>query len=257
MFLGKCLMSIRRQTYPNIDVIVVDNYSRDRTREIAEQHAVRVVLSEGIRSKARNYGASSGEGDFILSIDSDMELTSNVITECIAKAEDGFDAVIVSEVSIGKGFWAKCRALEKACYVGDDTIEAARFFKRSAFESVGGYDPQLETGEDWDLSQRIANAEYRIGRIDARIKHNEGKLSLQATISKKHSYGETLERYRRKHPKEAKRQLKLIRPAFVRNWRKLAKDPVHALGLLFMKTGEFIAGWSGFLSTRKKNPRKA
>jgi hypothetical protein len=49
-----------------------------------------------------------------------------------------------------------------------------------------------------------------------------------------------------KHPKEASVQLTLIRPAFIRNWRKLAKDPAHALGMLFMKFCEFGAGWIGF-----------
>ena len=49
----------------------------------------------------------------------------------------------------------------------------------------------------------------------------------------------------KKHPEEAKYQLRLIRPAYTKNWRELAKDTAHALGMLFMKTCEFIAGWIG------------
>ena len=54
-----------------------------------------------------------------------------------------------------------------------------------------------------------------------------------------------LEIYRKKHPKEASVQLRLIKPAFLRNWRKLAKDPAHASGMLFMKVCEFGAAWIG------------
>lgn len=244
-FLEECLRSIRRQTYTNIKVIVVDNYSTDKTREIAEKYGAKVVLCRGIRSRARNVGAGLSKGEFILSIDSDMELTSNVVNECVVKMENDFDAVIIPEVSVGEGFWAECRALEKLCYIGDDLIEAARFFRLEVFERVGGYDGELVFGEDWDLNQRIREAGYRIGRINAFIEHHEGRLSLSKTVKKKYQYGKTLKKYARKHPKEAKRQLKLIRPAFIRNRRKLTKDPVHAFGMLFIKTCEFISGLLG------------
>jgi glycosyltransferase involved in cell wall biosynthesis len=246
-FLGRCLMSVRKQTYPNIAVVVVDRNSTDATRDIAEHYGIRVALSEEGRSEARNAGANLTHGDCILSLDSDMELASDVVSKCVAKVAEGFDAVIIPETSIGEGFWAKCKALEKSCYVGDETIEAARFLKKGVFEKLMGYDPQLEFGEDWDLDQRISEAGYKIGRIDSYIRHNEGRLSLQRAIMRKHHYGRTLERYRNKHPEEARRQLRLIRPAFMRNWRRLKDDPNHALGMLLMKTCELAAGWIGTL----------
>jgi arabinofuranan 3-O-arabinosyltransferase len=169
-----------------------------------------------------------------------MELTPNVVTECVEKVEKGFDAVIIPEVSVGEGFWAKCRALEKECYIGDDLIEAARFFKREIFKKVGGYDGELVFGEDWDLNQRIRKAGYRIGRVRSFIKHNEGRLSLKEAILKKRHYGETLRAYKMKHPNEARRQLSPLRPAFIKNWTKLIADPMHIIGMFVMKTCEFL-----------------
>lgn len=248
-FLEMCLKSVREQTYGNVEVIVVDNYSTDKTREIAERLGVRIVESGAKRSEARNIGAGKASGELVFFVDSDMELTPDVVGECVRKIGEGCGGVIVPEVSVGEGFWARCKALEKACYVDDDLIEAARFFKRSVFDDVDGYDAKLEAGEDWDLNQRVCDAGYKVERVNAFIEHKEGRLSLRDTILKKRYYGKNLKRYERKHPNEARQQLKLIRPAFVRNWRKLAKDPIHALGMLLIKTCEFTAGRIGMMSS--------
>jgi glycosyltransferase involved in cell wall biosynthesis len=240
-FLWKCLQSIRRQTYASTEVFVVDNYSSDNTMEVASRFGARVILFRGARSEARNVGARVSSGEYLLFVDSDMELTCRVIGDCVAKLENGFDAVIISEISVGQGFWAKCRALEKSCYLGDDSIEAARFFKRSVFKTIDGYDVSLEAGEDWDLTCRARKAGYKIGRTNSFVVHNEGKLGLRETVLKKSYYGKTLMYYRSKHPEEARQQLKMMRPAFVRHWRRMAHDPIHATGLLLMKTCEYIA----------------
>ncbi|TRZ49438.1 MAG: glycosyltransferase [Dehalococcoidia bacterium] len=249
-FLEMCLHSIKEQTYPNIEITVVDSYSSDGTKEIAEKFGAKVIESKVGRSEARNIGAKKVRGELILSLDSDMELTPRVFEECVKKVKEGYDAIIIPEVSVGVGFWAKCKALEKSCYIGDDLIEASRFFKREAFEAVKGYDPELEFGEDWDLNQRIRNAGYKIGRIDTLINHHEGRLNLWKNMKKKYQYGKTLEKYQRKHPNEAKQQFRFIRLSFVKNWRKLTRDPIHALGMLFMKTCEFLAWSLGALSQR-------
>ena len=240
-FLEKCLKSIKEQSYSNIEVIVVDSHSKDGTREIAEKYGVQLVISGARIPRVRNIGASLAKGDFIFSVDSDMELTPNVVEECVAKIESGLDAVIIPESSIGEGFWAKCRALEKLCYREDDLIEAARFFKKDVFEGVNGYDIDLLFGEDWDLNQRIKQNGFNIGRVETLIRHNEGRLSIKEVMRKKHFYGKTLHRYLVKHRKEAQKQIAFIRPSFLKNWKKLARDPVHALGLAFMKTCELIA----------------
>ena len=73
-------------------------------------------------------------------------------------------------------------------------------------------------------------------------------MSLTKTIRKKHHYGKTLRRYERKHPVEARQQLNPIRPAFIRNGSKLTKEPMLTLGMFFMKTCEFGAGWIGAVS---------
>jgi len=248
----RCMESIRAQIYPNIEILVVDSCSRDHTREIAEKFGAKVTESKVGRSRARNIGMEKAAGEWILFLDSDMELTHSVIEECVRAVTTGYDAVIIPEISVGIGFWAGCKALEKLCYIEDEIIEAARFFRRSTFKAVNGYDEKLEAGEDWDLTQRIRKSGCMVGRVCVFIKHNEGRLTLWKAIKKKYEYGKTLALYRTKNPVEAKQQFTIFRPAFARNWRNLAKDPAHALGLVLMKTCELCAIELGHLKGKQK-----
>jgi glycosyltransferase involved in cell wall biosynthesis len=248
-FLERCLKAIKAQSYPNIEIIVVDSHSADRTREIAENLGAVVIATHAKRSEARNLGAEKAHGELLFFVDADMELASSVISECVAKVGEGYDGIIIPELSIGTGFWAKCKALEKACYIEDDLMEAARFFKKSVFQRARGYDNELEAGEDWDLSLRIGKM-GKIGRVTVVIKHNVRELRLQEIFLKKHYYGKTLRCYQIKHPEEARIQLSPNRLSFVKHWRRLANDPTHACGMLFMKLCEFSAGGLGFITTQ-------
>jgi len=242
-FLDRCLGSIEKQHYPHFEIIVVDNYSKDNTWKIAKDYGCKIISSRTNRSNARNIGFCSARGGYILSIDSDMELTEDVIIESLRKLKAGFQAIIIPEISVGEGFWTKCKVLERSCYVGDDSIEAPRFFEKSVIDVINGYDTDLVFGEDWDLSLRIRQRGFKIGRINAHINHNEGRLTLQQAILKKRYYGETLQNYAAKHPREARQQLSPFRSAFLKNWRRLAGNPFCAFGMVLMKTCEFSAAW--------------
>lgn len=249
--IGLCLTSVKRQSYSGIEIITVDNHSCDKTRKIAGRYG-QIYLCGPERSAQRNYGAKKARGDYLFFIDSDMELTPQVIEKCVKEIQEGkeFKGIVVPEISVGKGFWARCKALERSCYIGDETMEAARFFKRNIFKKVGGYDKRIAAGEDWDLSQRIKKAGYKVGRISAYIIHHEGHLTLWDSIKKKFYYAQTIDFYRKKHPRLFRRQANIFRPAFFRHWKRLTKDPIHTSGFIFMKTCEFSAGALGFLLTK-------
>jgi len=245
----QCLASIQSQSYSDVELIVVDNNSTDGTPQLAAQYTQQIFAAGPERSAQRNHGVARAHGAFVLLADSDMVLSPCVLEECVARASSDRElkAVVVPEVSVGIGFWARCKALERSCYTGDDTIEAARFFERETFLRHGGYDEAIHGGgEDWDLPQRIRSSGGRIGRVQAHITHLEGRLSLADTMKKKHYYGKTIHRYFAKHPERARQQLRFFRPAFFRHRHRLIADPAHAAGLLFMKACEFAAGGAGY-----------
>ncbi|MDY6866123.1 MAG: glycosyltransferase [Halobacteriota archaeon] len=74
-----CLESIKNQSYGNVEVVVVDGFSGDGTGKIAERYDAKVIESDAKRSRARNIGVKEAKGEFILSLDSDMELTGRVV----------------------------------------------------------------------------------------------------------------------------------------------------------------------------------
>jgi glycosyltransferase involved in cell wall biosynthesis len=243
--LGACLSSIQAQTCERLELIVVDNHSVDATRAIAERLADRVEVCGPERTVQRNRGATIATGDYLLFADSDMRLEPDVVSDCLAALGD-YPAVIIPEVSIGEGYWAHCRALERSCYVGEDSIEAARFFTRAAFMAVGGYDEDLVAGEDWDLNSRVAGGRS-LPRSKSLITHDEGRLRLFAHLAKKWYYGESLTLYLRKHPRDRGRANIVFRSVYFRNWRRLVRHPLLTLGMFFLKACELAAVSAGML----------
>lgn len=248
------LNSITRQTYENIEIIVVDNNSADRTKEISLKYTPNVLNQGPERSSQRNFGAERAKGEYLLFLDADMALSDNVVEKCVATAINSkYLGVIIPEESRGKGFWARCIILEKSFYVGVEGIEAARFFKKDVFFQSGGYDPFLISGEDWDLHNRVSKL-GSIGRISSLIYHNEGQPTFVVLIRKKVYYAKHFSKYLNKNSKESSvsKQTGLLNR--YRIWfsdpKKLFRYPVLGLGMLFLKTCEFGVGGVVYLWSR-------
>lgn len=257
--LEACLKSIENQSYEHVELIVIDNYSTDSTKAIAKQYTKNVFNQGPERSAQRNYGAKKATGKYVVFIDSDMELTTNVVSACITLINDnkGSKAIIIPEESFGIGFWAQCKKLERSFYIGIDAIEAARFFEKSLYDKLGGYDEAMVSGEDWDLSNRVKTI-TKVGRINEFILHNEGKLKLRKNLRKKYYYAGLSRTYLQKQNVQSK-LTNSVGPiqrykVFFSRPTKLFKNPVVGIGLLYLKTCEFIFGALGFaLSTFHPN----
>lgn len=249
--IAKCLTTISKQTYPAIELVVVDNHSVDRTTTIARRFTKNVFIKGPERSTQRNYGATKASGKYLCMIDSDMELGPNVIQECVdaITKSSSVTGVVIPEESFGIGFWARCKRLERRFYLDVPYIEAARFFLRKNFLEVNGYDEDLISGEDWDLSQRIS-AIGKLARSTSFIYHNEGKISLAKSIRKKFYYAKNILPYlASSKSKNVSIQVNVIRRyyLFFSKPRLLFSNPAVGLGMLFMKTCEFMFGGAGVI----------
>ena len=243
-----CLISVKNQTYKNIEIILVDNNSDDNTKEIASKHT-KLVFNKGLeRSTQRNYGAKKANGKYLLFIDSDMTLAEKAVEEGVAIFEkySKVGALIIPEKSVGEGFWGKCKVLEKSFYKGVRWIEAARIFRKRVFDGVGGFDSSLISGEDWDLSHR-AKQVSEVSRITSFVTHNEGKVSLISIINKKYYYSKHISKYVSKSSGSLNVMVVDRYKLFLSKPKKLFQNPILGFGLLFMKTCEFGGGLIGYM----------
>lgn len=234
-----CLDSLRTQEVP-CRVIVVDNHSEDSTREVAGALADVVLVTGPERSAQRNAGARAGTAPVVGFIDSDMILAPGVLSEALHQIQNGASGVIVPEHSVGQGYWSAVRRLERSFYIGVEGVEAARFFRRDVFETVGGFDESLRPGtEDWDLSIAVGER-GRLARTDAVIEHDEGRIGYRDACRKKGYYALSLRDFRAKHGSAALKTA-LDRPYFHRPWKLLRPNPILGGGVLALKAGEATA----------------
>ncbi len=249
--LENLLKSLQKQSYKEIECIVVDNNSTDRTKMIARKYTQNVFNYGPERSTQRNYGAKKANGNFLLFLDADMKLERRVIESCVAKIEKSqTDAVIIPEISYGKSFWSRVKAYERSFYVGDESIEAARFFRKVTFFRVGGFDEKITGPEDWELSDRVRR-QYGISRISIPILHNEGNLGFMELLRKKYYYGKKTPAYLRKAEKGAlvsSKTLFFLRRCFYKRPGYILAHPVLFCAMIFMLTAELFAGTFGMIS---------
>jgi glycosyltransferase involved in cell wall biosynthesis len=235
-----CLRSLRDQDDPSIEIIVIDNFSTDETPAVAARYADVFVQAGPERSAQRNHGAQLATGDVLVFIDADMVVPPSVSRECrnLFDTEPGVGSAVLPELSFGPGYFARCRALEKELYLGDDQVEGTRAFRREAFEAVSGFDPKLNAFEDWDLTDRVRAHGWRIGRIETAIWHDDGAVSPRAQFRKKRYYGAQSARYlaRRGTP----RRRRIVRTSLLRSGHRLLAEPVLAPGLVWLKLVEAL-----------------
>lgn len=94
-YLSRCLDSIVRQTYDNLEIILVDDGSPDRCGAICDDYAGRdqriIVLHKenaGV-SEARNRGLDIATGEYIMFVDSDDYVDKTIVAKLIEAMEDG------------------------------------------------------------------------------------------------------------------------------------------------------------------------
>lgn len=256
--IARCLNSIKKQTYKDVEIVIVDQTSKDKTVEIAKKFTDKIIIREKPKfysppAKSRNMGAQIAKGHYLLNIDADMELPERLIENCVQtlKNHPEFSALIIHEKDIGLNFWARCRALEKDCTRKDPYMEAARFSRRSAFNAIGGYDATLGSGEDWDINARLKTV-GKIGYCEIDLLHHTGKKKLFPNFKKMINYGKTFDRYIQKHPDLAKKQLTPFRKMYIRNWKLLAHHPIYTFGLGILKFTEFFGAFVGLVYMRFK-----
>jgi glycosyltransferase involved in cell wall biosynthesis len=178
-FIAKTLYSIIEQTYKNIEILVVDDGSQDRTAEIvrciAQKYQQIILLQQsnsGVAS-ARNLAIENSQGELIAPIDADdiwypQNIEKQVQCMLQAGSEVGLVyswSIDIEENEVPTGYF-RASKIEGEVYttllIHDFIANASSvLIRRDCFDKIGGYNQQLKEqngqgGEDWDLYLRIA-----------------------------------------------------------------------------------------------------
>jgi len=176
-FIADCLKSVYNQDYPKdeMEVIVVDGHSTDKTAEIVRREFPEVILLENpdkIVPISMNMGIKHAKGDYIVRLDAHAKYPTNYISDLIKYAKKyntdniGGNWITETKTKTSKS-WAIKTALSHKFGVGNSAfrvgatkpqiVDTVPFgcFKREVFERFGLYDERLERNQDIELNKRI------------------------------------------------------------------------------------------------------
>ncbi len=169
--LGKCLESLKNQSYPDFDIWIVDSSSEDKTVEIAQGYTSNVVVIDvKAPGPARNAGVKKSKANIIAFIDADTLAPENWLAT-IAKDFKERDIVALGGVlrpltprwldrimfKINSDWWYRFTALFGFYQLGTPNCA----YLRETFLKAGGFNEEMSMLEDTELSLRIS----RYGKV--------------------------------------------------------------------------------------------
>jgi glycosyltransferase involved in cell wall biosynthesis len=207
-----CLQSLLQLRYPNFEVIVVDDGSKDATREIAERFPFRVIHQEnkGL-SVARNVGIEASSGEYVVFTDSDCVVDPDWLTYLIgAMGRHGWIAaggpnLPPPEHSRVPACVAVAPGGPTHVLVNDDVAEhipgCNMAFRRDVLRDVSCFDHIFTAaGDDVDLCWRLQNRGLQIGFSPAAMVWHFRRNTVGAYLRQQRGYGKAEALLYFKHP---------------------------------------------------------
>jgi GT2 family glycosyltransferase len=183
--LALCLTSALAQTHRPAEVIVVDDASTDRSRDIAARFGCTLIeqpVNRGV-SAARNAGAAAASGEILFFLDSDVALAPDAVAGAVGQlaADPGCGCVygVYGKrplIDDGPVEWYRILHLHSAL-ARDTGVTATAFFAlaampRAVFADIGPFDERLRSAEDDEYSERLIGR-YRIRRTGTVVGYHD------------------------------------------------------------------------------------
>ncbi len=203
------LESLKKQTYQNYEIIVVDDGSSDDTFKIAKRmefndgkrRLIAVTKENGGKANALNLGIEMAKGELFLAVDADSVLSTDALELMVPYFDDPRVGAVAGSVYVVNqdNLWTKLQALE---YIqglnlvrnGQAYLKLVNIipgpigmFRRDAVTSLGGYSDDTYA-EDCDLTLRLINENYKIDyEIDA-VSYTEAPEELLDLLKQRYRW---------------------------------------------------------------------
>ena len=193
-FASDAVASVLSQSYPHVEVLVVDDGSTDGSADSLEQEfgnrirIVRLPTNQG-RSTARNTGWALARGELVAFLDSDdlwdrEKLTRQVphfadpavvlVHSWVAKIDAEGRPLEADSAALAREFalaaergWDYAGLTETWCRL----YTSAAVVRREALRTSAGFDPRIGNFEDWDVLWRIAKTGRVIAVEESLVRH--------------------------------------------------------------------------------------
>lgn len=241
-YISACINSLLKQDYGqnNFEIIVIDNNSTDKTRKIVMDYpSVKYYFKlDGPVGAVRNYGVKNSKGDILVFIDSDCVAPPYWIRSGVLILMNGEADVIGGKCELPESsswlekFWLL--GVREKLSAKLDLIGASIFVRKTHFESVGGFNEIITSGEDTKLAQDLRNVGLKVEiKQKLNVQHLANAKSIRAFLLRQAWHSEN----------------------YISNLADSMKDPTFLLILAFLLTTSvniffIIAGnFTGFIAS--------
>ncbi|WP_416422111.1 glycosyltransferase family A protein [Pseudomonas sp. App30] len=232
LYIEECLLSILRQDYDNVELIVVNDGSTDSSGEkikaLAQAHSFQYYeqSNQGV-SAALNLALSHARGDFIITPDSDDVMLPGRLKLQVSHLQQHPEVGCVG----GRVIFIDARGAEikreASSYVDIERFDFARLleqaysvgapvamYRREAIERVGGYDPSIRI-QDFQMTLKIAHLGYTIDVLPQALtlyRRHDTNISKTAYKSQLTYDMQVIDRYK-DHPAYARARVAVVNKA--------------------------------------------
>ena len=198
--LPRAIRSVIRQTFTDFELIIIDDGSQDRTREVVKEFTdprIRYIRQENQGANAaRNHGIRKAKGRYISFLDSDDEFHENNLQRVIETLENHGSNCIGAYTSYRRlrdGEVTHISSADKRKVTFDDIRKentiggfSAITFRASVFQKVGYLDEQLQSAQDYDIYLRsLQEGGYIIGIAEVLADQHLDEHRISDDIKKK------------------------------------------------------------------------
>lgn len=202
------LSNLLKQSYPDYDIIFVDDGSKDQTYQLVTEafknnSKIKIFTKiNGGKATALNFGIQQSNADYVVCIDADTKLQNNALELLVAKFVNANPqekiAAVAGNVKVGnKVNWlTKWQAVEYVTSQNFDRLAYAHInaitvipgaigaFRKEVIQEVGGYSSDT-LAEDCDLTVRILRAGYTIGNENRAVAVTEAPENVSQFLKQR------------------------------------------------------------------------
>ncbi len=166
-FLGEAISSVINQTYPHIEIIVVDDGSTDDTAQVAKAYPnIRYVWQKNLGlSRARNVGLSNSKGSYIIFLDADDSLFPDAVKIGLRALATRINCALAFGPFVNVGSIQGMQKLSRQTSYGYKELlqrnvignPGSALYRRWVFTEIGGFDEANGPAADYDLHLRVSH----------------------------------------------------------------------------------------------------